>query len=173
MHRTYQGGDASTRFLASLQDAEMAALKDSTIFAPLPPGAASRGRDNYALLGVLRTKPGRADSLPTLSMSCSDKIASWNILGFQGALASRFLGPLYLSRIIIGEVPLNIQSSVREDCERALWRRLEGVNSTFFLHCRRTLPNPDRLASRIRPSYPHNPLHFTPILALSYCAGGH
>jgi tRNA-specific adenosine deaminase 1 len=132
MHRPYQGGDASTRFLASLQDAEMAALKDSTIFTPLSPDAASRGRDNYSRLGVLRTKPGRADSPPTLSMSCSDKIASWAVLGFQGALASHFLGPLYLSRVIIGEVPLNMQPSVQGDCERALWRRLDGINSTFL-----------------------------------------
>ncbi|KAF9466422.1 adenosine deaminase/editase [Collybia nuda] len=130
-------GDASTRFLASLQDVEMATLKDSTVFVPLSPGAASRGRDNYSRLGVLRTKPGRADSPPTLSMSCSDKIASWNVLGFQGALASHFLGPLYLSRVIIGEVPLSMQSSVREDCERALWRRLEGIHnlpSNYTLH---------------------------------------
>lgn len=120
------------RFLASAQDKEMAALKDSTIFAPLSPTEASRGRDNYARLGVLRTKPGRADSPQTLCMSCSDKIASWNVLGFQGALASRFLRPLYLSTIIIGEVPTDMQSIVRDDCERALWRRLQHVTGRGF-----------------------------------------
>lgn len=69
------GGDASMRFLASSQDPEMAALKDSGSSVSPPPGAASRGRDGYALFGVLRTKPGRSDSPPTLCMSCSDKIA--------------------------------------------------------------------------------------------------
>ncbi|RDB20535.1 tRNA-specific adenosine deaminase 1 [Hypsizygus marmoreus] len=120
-------GDASMRFLAAVQDEEMAALKDSTVYAPLSPTAASRGRDNYSRLGVLRTKPGRADSPQTLCMSCSDKMASWNILGFQGALASRFLRPLYLSSVVIGEVSVEFQDVVREDCERALWKRLEHV----------------------------------------------
>ncbi|KAF5388170.1 hypothetical protein D9615_000079 [Tricholomella constricta] len=121
-------GDASMRFLASVQDEEMAALKDSTLYAPLGPDEASRGRDNYARLGVLRTKPGRADSPQTLCMSCSDKIASWSALGFQGALASQFLCPLYLSAVVIGEVPPEMQGMVKEDCERALWKRIGHMN---------------------------------------------
>jgi tRNA-specific adenosine deaminase 1 len=60
-------------------------------------------------------------------MSCSDKIAAWNFLGIQGALGSRFLRPLYIHSVIIGEVRDELHSVVREDCERALWRRLEGV----------------------------------------------
>ncbi|GLB33462.1 putative adenosine-deaminase (editase) [Lyophyllum shimeji] len=131
-------GDASMRFLAAVQDEEMAALKDSAVYAPLGPNEASRGRDNYARLGVLRTKPGRADSPPTFCMSCSDKIASWSILGFQGALGSRFLRPLYISTIVIGEVPLDMQDIVREDCERAFWRRLghvdEELHPGYSLH---------------------------------------
>lgn len=63
------------RFLASSQDPEMAALKDSSPPVPPPVGEACRGRDGFALHGVLRTKPGRADSPPTKCMSCSDKIA--------------------------------------------------------------------------------------------------
>ncbi|KAG6830619.1 hypothetical protein H0H92_015711 [Tricholoma furcatifolium] len=118
------GGDASMRFLASGQDEEMAALKDSSIFAALGENEASRGRDNYSRLGVLRTKPGRADSPPTMCMSCSDKIASWTVLGFQGTLATRFVTPLYLSLIVIGEVPPDLQDFVKEDCQRALWKRL-------------------------------------------------
>jgi tRNA-specific adenosine deaminase 1 len=116
------------RFLAAHQDEEMAKLKESAVFESLPEGVASRGRDNYALFGVLRTKPGRADSPPTLSMSCSDKIARWNVLGIQGALGSAFMHPIYISKIIIGEVTEHLQGDVRADCERALWGRLSNVS---------------------------------------------
>ncbi|KAG1902967.1 adenosine deaminase/editase [Suillus fuscotomentosus] len=121
-------GDASMRFLATFQDEEMAALKDSAVFPPLAPDVASRGRDNYSLFGVLRTKPGRADSPQTLSLSCSDKIARWNVLGIQGALGSAFFHPIYLKKIIIGEVPLDLHDVVKSDCERAFWGRLQEID---------------------------------------------
>ena len=125
------------RYLATFQDSEMASLKNSSSFPTLAPGAASRGRDNYSLFGVLRTKPGRADSPPTLCMSCSDKIASWNVTGFQGALASQFLEPVYVDTILIGDVETSLRDVVQEDCERAFWKRLDkldGESSTANYH---------------------------------------
>ena len=105
----------------------MAALKDSAPpVAPLP-GSAARGRDNYALQGVLRTKPGRADAPPTRCMSCSDKVAAWTVLGVQGALAAQLFAPVYVASVIIGDVPGEMEVTVREDCERALYGRVEGV----------------------------------------------
>ncbi|XP_051024928.1 tRNA-specific adenosine deaminase 1 [Acomys russatus] len=79
------------------------------------PGAA------YHQVGLLRTKPGRGDK--TCSMSCSDKMARWNVLGCQGALLMHFLEkPIYLSAVVIGKCPYS-----QEAMRRALTGRCQEV----------------------------------------------
>ncbi|XP_037308308.2 tRNA-specific adenosine deaminase 1 [Pungitius pungitius] len=83
---------------------------------PLGPGA------GYHSTGVLRVKPGRGE--PTRSLSCSDKLARWGVLGFQGALLSHYLQEaLYFSAVVVGKCPYS-----QEVMQRALVTRCSHVS---------------------------------------------
>ncbi|KAI8902406.1 hypothetical protein BC833DRAFT_645314 [Globomyces pollinis-pini] len=101
-------GDASMIALDQLQPKtdtiNHSAKKQRTSYNDISNTNVIRGRDNFELLGKLRTKPARLDAESTLSHSCSDKIAKWNALGINGALLSKFLQPIHFQSIIIGEL---------------------------------------------------------------------
>ncbi|XP_062840257.1 double-stranded RNA-specific editase B2 isoform X2 [Anolis carolinensis] len=56
-----------------------------------------------------------------VTMSCTDKIARWNVLGLQGALLSYFIEPVYLHSIIVGSL------SHTGHLSRVMSHRLEDV----------------------------------------------
>ena len=72
--------------------------------------------------GKIRIKPGKGDR--TLSLSCSDKMARWNLMGIQGCMLYSLLdAPIYLHSFIIADgTPYNYVSM-----ERALYKRFEDV----------------------------------------------
>nr|XP_040234578.2 tRNA-specific adenosine deaminase 1 [Anopheles coluzzii] len=71
-------------------------------------------------IGAVRTKPGRG--VRTASVSCSDKLARWNVLGVQGGLLMMLLGrPIYLDGVVVCD---GTDHSVVA-LERAIWGRFE------------------------------------------------
>lgn len=78
---------------------------------------------------MLLNSVGRLDSEPTLCMSCSDKIARWNVLGLQSALLSNKYHPIYLDSIIVGDM------FDQQALERALYGRMtliKGKNDMYM-----------------------------------------
>jgi len=89
---------------------------------PLSPGL------GYHKVGEVRTKPGRGDR--TLSLSCSDKIIKWNMVGLQGALCSYLLSRVLHLRCFVLSGSMFNKSSL----ERALYGRagVDHVNKPIL-----------------------------------------
>uniref|UniRef100_A0A8D1ACL0 Adenosine deaminase RNA specific B1 n=1 Tax=Sus scrofa TaxID=9823 RepID=A0A8D1ACL0_PIG len=117
---------------------------DARIFSPHEPileEPADR-HPNRKARGQLRTKiesgegtiPVRANaSIQTwdgvlqgerlLTMSCSDKMARWNVVGIQGSLLSIFVEPVYFSSIILGSLYHG------DHLSRAMYQRISNIEA--------------------------------------------
>lgn len=77
--------------------------------------------------GALRTKPGRG--IRTLSLSCSDKLSRWSVVGIQGAMLHVLLanGGVFMDSITVA-------SACDVDAlERAIWRRWSDSDASSSL----------------------------------------
>ena len=97
------------------------------------------GREDVQTLGALRIKSSRSNIPPdkrTTSMSCSDKILRWGVLGLQGSLLSKFVPePVCFSSVCVGKDARSVSGGIYGGQLAALERALPGrIRSALSLN---------------------------------------
>ncbi|KAI5960847.1 uncharacterized protein KGF55_004417 [Candida pseudojiufengensis] len=106
-------GDASMTYLSNnLESNEPWELREGDL-------TFNRGRNNFNQLGIVRTKPGRSDSLISYSKSCSDKICLKQLIGICNSITSTIFQPIYLNYLVVKNIN-------EEDFNRCFLKRLES-----------------------------------------------
>jgi tRNA-specific adenosine deaminase 1 len=101
---TVSGGDASMELtMEAQQDASPWALPSPQ--NPADPSRTLPGRGYFSELGVIRRKPARGDAPPSLSKSCSDKLALKQCTSLLSSLTSLLVCPdnVYLQSVVLPE----------------------------------------------------------------------
>ncbi|XP_058388320.1 double-stranded RNA-specific editase B2 [Diceros bicornis minor] len=91
-----------------------------------------------------------------VTMSCTDKIARWNVLGLQGALLCHFIEPVYLHSIIVGSLHHTGHLS------RVMSHRTEDIGQlpTSYRHNRPLLSGVSNAEARQQGKSPHFSLNW-------------
>lgn len=87
-------------------DASMSSLSSQSENGWEPPTKklqVMRGRAHFNRVGIVRTKPGRADSLVTYSKSCSDKLCLKQFTGILNCISSVLVLPIYLDYLVLSK----------------------------------------------------------------------
>lgn len=112
-------GDASMSNIATNEEAWNRSLATNVI----------RGRAHFNTVGIVRTKPGRADSLISYSKSCSDKLCIKQFTGILNAINSLCIEPIYLLYLVTPTKKLS-----QADFQRCFFDRLQPVPPFLQLH---------------------------------------
>ncbi len=89
-----------------------------------------RGRESANRLGSLRTKPSRGDAPDAPYLSCSDKIALWSVIGWEGALLSALLEhSIFIETVICGDYFCEASIKV------GILEKIEKCYSVLDLNC--------------------------------------
>ena len=129
---------------------------ESTSSSSESAGGLYRGRANLNA-NALRTKPGRPDAAPAISMSCTDKLAFWSAVGIQGSLGSFLLEPVRPASLVLSDASLReifpnepqlgrLKGIMAEQCRRAI-ARVE-FSSLPFPDAREQLPESEGTPAR-------------------------
>ncbi|KAK6465986.1 adenosine deaminase/editase [Scheffersomyces coipomensis] len=86
-----------------------------------------RGRSDFGKLGIVRTKPGRSDSIPTLSKSCSDKLCLKQITG----LTNPFTFDLFPNGVYLDNLILKKDNYTTEDIDRCFKTRIKSWDESI------------------------------------------
>lgn len=87
-----------------------------------------RGRGHYDRLGIVRTKPGRSDSLISYSKSCSDKLCLRQMIGLNNSFTSTLFPIIHLDYLVVRQ-----DKYTKIDFDRC-FNRISGHNLQVLLY---------------------------------------
>lgn len=88
-----------------------------------------RGRTNFDKKGIVRTKPGRSDSVITLSKSCSDKLCMKQLIGITNAITSiLFPEGIHLEYLVLPKDKLK-EDDINRCFDHRFIQKLGGENN--------------------------------------------